>query len=70
MKKQFTQSFLGAFIGIIVYEAFLNFEEPFDTYWANYTTELGLTILCIFSGVFMVGLILEKISIFNSKTKA
>ncbi len=65
--KQFIQSFFGALLGIIVYESFLDIEDPFENYWSNYILEVGLMILCIFAGLFVVNLIFKKLSVNNPK---
>ncbi len=65
--KAFFQSFIGALIGIFVFEFFFEELEPFQSYWANYITELALLFTCISGGIFLTNTVTKKISFFQKE---
>lgn len=71
MKREiFIKSFVGAFIGVMVYKLIFDISEPFQNYWANYFTDIALIGVCVFGGILLVDLFLNKFSLFSKKGKA
>jgi len=71
MKRiEYIKSFLGIFIGILFYEFFIDISEPFQNVWANYFTEIGILLACIYGGIGIVTLLTNNYSHSQAKENA
>jgi len=68
--KEYIKSFLGILIGIMFYEFFIDISEPFQNTWANYFTEIGILLACIYGGIGIVTFLSNKYSHFQTKENA
>lgn len=64
---EFGKSFVGAIIGIILYELIFDFNDPYDEPWKNELADLAFIGICIFVGIWSVKYVVEKTSIFGDK---
>lgn len=63
MKRQeLFKNFIGAFVGVVIYELVFDITDPFQNYWANYFTDIALIGICIFVGIVLVGFLMRKYS--------
>ncbi|MFY0685142.1 MAG: hypothetical protein JXR20_11355 [Balneola sp.] len=61
MKRQeLFKNFIGAFVGVVIYELVFDITDPFQNYWANYVTDIALIGICIFVGIVLVGFLMKK----------
>lgn len=68
--KDFAKSFVGALIGVLIYQLFFDISDPFQNYWLNYLAEMALMSLFIFVGLVSVHLLVNKFSLLESKENA
>ncbi|MEP1150322.1 MAG: hypothetical protein ABJI69_13980 [Balneola sp.] len=61
MKRQeLFKNFIGAFVGVVIYELVFDITDPFQNYWANYVNDIALIGICIFVGIVLVGFLMKK----------
>ena len=68
-RKELVKNFIGAFIGVLVYNFLFDIPDLFQNYWANYFTEIILIALFAFIGILVVGFFINKFSLFQIKEK-
>ncbi|MDX1591730.1 MAG: hypothetical protein R3283_07200 [Balneolaceae bacterium] len=61
-KREFWKIFFGAMIGFIVYKTLVNNIDPFESYWANYITDVLLIAICCFAGIVLLNLAMKQFS--------
>ena len=61
-RRELFKNFVGAFIGVMIYELIFDITDPFQNYWANYFTDIALIGICVFVGIVLVGFFMKKYS--------
>lgn len=68
--KNFAKSFIGALIGVLIYQMFFDISDPFQNIWLNYLAEIVLLIFFVSIGLVTVHFLFNKFLLLESKENA